>query len=80
MYGDFPAKNTACTPYVPINMYVPINIWLWPSLSIRDMSPSVLFIQVARASDQTRQAQSGSALQPRDVCLDTQLVARDNVS
>jgi hypothetical protein len=26
MYGDFPAKNTACTPYVRINM------WFWPTL------------------------------------------------
>ena len=26
MYGDFPAKNTVCTPYIPI------NVWFWPTL------------------------------------------------
>jgi hypothetical protein len=26
MYGDFPARNTACTPYLPI------NVWFWPTL------------------------------------------------
>ena len=26
MYGDFPAKNTVYTPYVPI------NVWFWPTL------------------------------------------------
>jgi hypothetical protein len=26
MYGDFPAKNTVCTPYIRI------NIWFWPTL------------------------------------------------
>jgi len=24
MYGDFPARNTVCTPYIPI------NAWFWP--------------------------------------------------
>jgi hypothetical protein len=24
MYGDFPAKNTVCKPYTPI------NVWFWP--------------------------------------------------
>ena len=28
MYGDFPAKNTACTPYIPM------NVWSWPTLHI----------------------------------------------
>jgi hypothetical protein len=27
MYGDFPAKNTVCTPYIPI------NVWFWPTLN-----------------------------------------------
>jgi hypothetical protein len=27
MYGDFPAKNTVCTPYIRI------IIWFWPTLS-----------------------------------------------
>jgi hypothetical protein len=27
MYGDFLAKNTACTPYMPI------NVWFWPTLT-----------------------------------------------
>jgi len=26
MYGDFPAKNTVYTPYIPINE------WFWPTL------------------------------------------------
>jgi hypothetical protein len=26
MYGDFPAKNTVYTPYIPV------NVWLWPIL------------------------------------------------
>jgi hypothetical protein len=26
MYGDFPAKNTVYTPYVPM------NVWFWPTL------------------------------------------------
>jgi len=26
MYGDFPAKNTVCTPYIPI------HVWFWPTL------------------------------------------------
>jgi hypothetical protein len=25
MYGDFPAKNTVYTPYIPI------NVWFWPT-------------------------------------------------
>jgi len=29
MYGDFPAKNTVCTPYIPI------NVWFWPTLGMR---------------------------------------------
>jgi hypothetical protein len=28
MYGDFPAKNTVYTPYIPI------NVWFWPTLVI----------------------------------------------
>jgi len=28
MYGDFPALNTVCTPYIRI------NIWFWPTLPI----------------------------------------------
>jgi len=28
MYGDFPAKNTVCT------LYIPINVWFWPTLPI----------------------------------------------
>ena len=28
MYGDFPAENTVCTPYTPI------NVWFWPTLHI----------------------------------------------
>ena len=28
MYGDFPAKNTVCT------LYIPINVWFWPTLVI----------------------------------------------
>ena len=28
MYGDFPAKNTVYTPYIPI------NVWFWPTLHI----------------------------------------------
>jgi hypothetical protein len=26
LYGDFPAKNTVYTPYIPT------NVWLWPTL------------------------------------------------
>jgi len=29
MYGDFPAKNTVYTPYIPI------NVWFWPTLGIQ---------------------------------------------
>ena len=29
MYGDFPARNTVCTPYITI------NVWFWPTLVIR---------------------------------------------
>jgi hypothetical protein len=28
MYGDFPAKNTVDTPYIPM------NVWFWPTLSM----------------------------------------------
>ena len=28
MYGDFPAKNTVCTPYIPI------HLWFWPTLHV----------------------------------------------
>ena len=28
MYGDFPAKYTVCTPYIPM------NVWFWPTLKI----------------------------------------------
>jgi len=28
MYGDSPAKNTVCTPYMPM------NVWFWPTLVI----------------------------------------------
>jgi len=28
MYGDFPAKNTVYTPYIPI------NVWFWPTLDM----------------------------------------------
>ena len=28
MYGDFPAKTTVCTPYIPI------NVWLRPTLQV----------------------------------------------
>ena len=28
MYGDFPAKNTVNTPYIPI------NVWFWPTLRV----------------------------------------------
>ena len=28
MYGVFPAKNTVRTPYIPI------NVWLWPTLIV----------------------------------------------
>ena len=28
MHGDLPAKNTVCTPYIPI------NVWFWPTLFI----------------------------------------------
>jgi len=30
MYGDFPAKNTTCT------LYIPINVWFWPTLALCD--------------------------------------------
>ena len=29
MYGDFPAKNNVCTPYIPI------DVWFWPTLITR---------------------------------------------
>jgi len=29
VHGDFPAKNTVCTPYIPI------NVWFWPTQKIR---------------------------------------------
>jgi len=29
MYGDFPAKNTVYTPYLPM------NVWFWPTLHNR---------------------------------------------
>ena len=32
MYGDFPAKNTVCTPYIPK------NVWFWPTLLISSAS------------------------------------------
>jgi len=32
MYGDFPAKNTVCTPYIPI------NVWFRPTLRITPFS------------------------------------------
>jgi hypothetical protein len=28
MYGDFPAKNTVCAPYIPL------NVWFWPILEM----------------------------------------------
>ena len=28
MYGDFPAKNTVYTRYIPI------NVWFWPTLGV----------------------------------------------
>ena len=31
-YGDFPAKNTVCT------LYIPINVWFWPTLHIYNLS------------------------------------------
>ena len=32
MYGDFPAKNTIYT------LYIPINVWFWPTLCLIDYS------------------------------------------
>ena len=31
IYGNFPAKNTVCTPYISI------NVWLWPALHMREI-------------------------------------------
>ena len=31
MYGNFPAKNTVSTPYIPI------NVWFWPTLHMLEM-------------------------------------------
>jgi len=28
MYGDFPAKNTVYT------LYIPMNVWFWPTLQM----------------------------------------------
>ena len=28
MYGNYPTKNTVCTPYIPM------NVWIWPTLHI----------------------------------------------
>jgi len=36
MYGDFPAKNTVRTPYIPI------NVWFWPTLFSRGGSAEAL--------------------------------------
>ena len=36
MYGDFPAKNTTCTPCKPI------NVWLWPTLNVIHAVPGQL--------------------------------------
>jgi len=38
MYGDFPAKNTVCTPYIPT------NVWFWPTLGIFSRKASMLRI------------------------------------
>ena len=35
MYGDFPAKNAVCTPYIPI------NVWFWPTLCMCAMRMAV---------------------------------------
>jgi len=32
MYGDFLAKNSVCTPYIPI------NVWFWPTLFMLTLS------------------------------------------
>ena len=40
MYGDFPAKDTVCTPYIPIN-----NVWFWPALHTHDFFKGFMVVQ-----------------------------------
>jgi len=42
MYGNFPAKNTIYTPYIPI------NVWFWPTLFITQRTPSYRIPSVGR--------------------------------
>jgi hypothetical protein len=45
MYGYFPAKNTVHTPYMPI------NVWLWPTLDMLDRKvEGDLAVQDARSA------------------------------
>jgi len=40
MYGDFPAKNTIYTPYIPI------NVWFRPTLHIRQIAFQIILKQL----------------------------------
>jgi len=41
MNGDFPAKNTGHTPYLPI------HVWFWPTLIINNRAPCQQHLEVA---------------------------------
>jgi hypothetical protein len=46
MYGDFPIKNTVCTPYIPI------NAWFWSTLLTRKPKLSIILsIRTVRTRD-----------------------------
>jgi len=42
MYGDFPAKNTVCTPYIPINVWFWLTLHMTQTYTQRTLLPQVL--------------------------------------
>jgi hypothetical protein len=63
MYGDFPAKTTLRTPYIPK------NVWFWPTLQIPSNSHLNKYPPLRPALPST--GQEGQALRPaqRPCCL-----------
>jgi len=59
MYGDFPAKITVYTPYIPT------KIWFWPALEKTEIvCPSYLIVQLLHHAPLVNEGRCGCG--PRD--------------
>jgi hypothetical protein len=77
MYGDFPAKSTVCTPYIPI------NVWFWPTLVVSHVQGCTFAhlllacMHTSAPRKQTSQEATSESIAAGDItCSETSRVAR----